>query len=151
VEPFVDTGAEAPAANLASNVEDLAKFVSLQFRDGRSGGAQVLQGSTLREMQRVQWLRPDRLRGRGLGLAIRRVDDQVRIGHTGSLPGHRTQIEIAPAQKLGVIVLTNAEDGDPFRYIDQAFVLLNPAVANAVAPAYTPKDRKSGVQGKRDA
>ncbi len=139
VEPFVDTGAEAPAANLASNVEDLAKFVSLQFRDGPRGGAQVLQGSTLREMQRVQWLRPDWRRGWGLGFSIRRVDDQVRIGHTGSLPGHRTQIEIAPAQKLGVIVLTNAEDGDPFRYIDQAFVLLNPAVAKAVAPPDTPK------------
>jgi len=137
VEPFVDTGAEAPAANLASNVEDLAKFVSLQFRDGPRGGAQVLQGSTLREMQRVQWLRPDWRRGWGLGFSIRRVDDQVRIGHIGSLPGHRTQIEIAPAQKLGVIVLTNAEDGDPFRYIDQAFALLNPAVAKAVAPPDT--------------
>src|SRR5207253_6552822 len=99
------------------------------FREGPSGGAQVLQGSTLREMQRVQWLRPDWRRGWALGFWIRRVDDQVRIGHTGSLPGHRTQIEIAPAQKLGVIVLTNADDGDPFRYNDQAFVLLNPAVA----------------------
>jgi len=39
----------------------------------------------------------------------------VRISHVGSLPGHRTEIEIAPAQKLGVIVLTNANDGDPFR------------------------------------
>ena len=86
VEPFVDTGAEAPAANLASNVEDLARFVSLQFREGPSGGAQVLQGSTLREMQRVQWLRPDWRRGWALGFWIRRVDDQVRIGHTGSLP-----------------------------------------------------------------
>src|SRR3989440_4323102 len=119
----------------SSNIEDLAKFLSLQFRDGPSGGAQVLQGSTLREMQRVQWLRPDWRRGWALGFWIRRVDDQVRIGHAGSLPGHRTQIEIAPAQKLGVIVLTNADDGDPFRYIDEAFLLLNPAVAKAVGPA----------------
>ena len=139
VEPYVDIGAEAPAGNLASNVEDLAKFVSLQFRDGPSGGAQVLQGSTLHEMHRVQWLRPDWRSGWALGFSIRRVDDQVRVGHTGSLPGHRTQIEIAPAQKLGVIVLTNANDGDLFRYNDQAFVLLNPAVAKAVAPPDTPK------------
>src|SRR5438132_11435281 len=88
-------------------------------------------------MQRVQRLRPDWRRGWALGFWIRRVDDQVRIGHTGSLPGHRTQIEIAPVQKLGVIVLTNTNDGDPFRYIDQAFVLLNPAVAKAVAPPDT--------------
>ena len=29
VEPFVDMGAESPAANMASNVEDLAKFLAL--------------------------------------------------------------------------------------------------------------------------
>jgi len=139
VEPYVDIGAEAPAGNLASNVEDLAKFVSLQFRDGPSGGAQVLQGSTLREMQRVQWLRSNWRSGWGLGFMIRRVDDQVRIGHGGALPGHRTWIEVAPAQKLGVILLTNANDGDPERYVDQAFVLLNPAVAKAVAPPDAPK------------
>ena len=138
VEPFVDIGAEAPAGNLASNVEDLAKFISLQLRDGPSGGAQVLRGSTLREMQRVQWLRPDWRSGWGLGFSIRRVDDQVRIGHVGSLPGHRTEIEIAPAQKLGVIVLTNANDGEPFRYVDEAFVLLNSAVAKAVAQPDAP-------------
>jgi CubicO group peptidase (beta-lactamase class C family) len=139
VEPFVDIGAEAPAGSMASNVEDLAKFISLQFRHGPSGGAQILHGSTLREMHRVQWLRPDWRSGWGLGFSIRRVDDQVRVGHGGSLPGHRTQIEIAPAQKLGVIVLTNANDGDPLRYVDQAFTLLNSAVAKAVAPPDPPR------------
>src|SRR5438034_3355369 len=139
VEPFVDIGAESPAGNLASSVEDLAKFVSLQLRDGPAGGRQILRGSTLREMHRVQWLRPDWQSGWGLGFSVRRAGDEVRIGHGGSLPGQRTQIEIAPAQKLGVIVLTNANDGDPFRYNDQAFVLLNPAVAKAVAPPDTPK------------
>jgi hypothetical protein len=139
VEPFVDIGAESPAGNLASNVEDLAKFVSLQFRDGLAGGSQILQGSTVREMHRVQWLRPDWQSGWGLGFSVRRVRDQVRIGHAGSLPGHRTQIEFAPAQKLGVIVLTNANDGSPLRYIDQAFRLLGPAVTKAVATPEKPR------------
>jgi D-alanyl-D-alanine carboxypeptidase len=139
VEPFVDMGAESPAASLASNVEDLAKFVSLQFRDGAAGGPQILRGSTLREMHRVQWLRPDWQSGWGLGFSVRRVGDQVRIGHPGSLPGHRTRIEIAPAQKLGVIVLANANDGDPLPYIDQGFRLVGPAVAKAVAAPETPR------------
>jgi D-alanyl-D-alanine carboxypeptidase len=138
VEPFVDMGAESPAANLASSVEDLAKFVSLQFRDRPVGGPQVLQGSTLREMQRVQWLRPDWQSGWGLGFSIRRVGDQVRIGHPGNLPGYLTRLEIVPAQKLGVIVLTNANDGDPLRYVDQAFTLVGPTVARAVAAPPTP-------------
>ncbi|PYQ08366.1 MAG: serine hydrolase [Acidobacteria bacterium] len=139
VEPFVDIGAESPAGSLASNVEDLAKFVALQLRDGPAGGRQVLRGSTLREMHRVQWLRPDWQSGWGLGFSVRRVGDQVRIGHGGSLPGQRTQIEIAPAQKLGVIVLTNANDGDPLRYVNQAFTLLSPAAAKVMTVPETPK------------
>ena len=131
VEPFVDIEAERPAGNLASNVEDLAKFVSLQLRDGEPGGAQILKGSTLREMHRVHWLRPDWKSGWGLGFSVRRVDKQTRVGHGGSLPGHRTQVEIAPKLKLGVIVLTNANDGEPQRYVDQAFTLLTPVVTHA--------------------
>ncbi len=138
-EPFVDIGAESPAGNLASNVDDLAKLVSLQLREGPAGGNQILRGSTLREMHRVQWLRPDWQSGWGLGFSVRRVGDEVRVGHGGSLPGHRTQIEIAVAQRLGVIVLTNADDGDPLRYVNQAFTLLSPAVAKAVTPPDMPK------------
>jgi CubicO group peptidase (beta-lactamase class C family) len=134
VEPFVDIGAESPAGSLASNVEDLARFASLQFRDGPAGGAQILKGSTLREMHRVHWLRPDWQSGWGLGFAVRRVGNQVRIGHGGSLPGHRCQVELAPVEKLAVIVLTNANDGDPLRYVNQAFTLVGPAVAHATAP-----------------
>jgi D-alanyl-D-alanine carboxypeptidase len=134
VRPFVDIEAERPAGNIASNVEDLARFVSLQMRDGSQGGARVLKGSTLREMHRVQWLRKDWTGGWGLGFGVRRFGEQVRIFHGGSLPGHRTQIELAPAEKLGAIVLTNADDGDPGRYIDQAFTLLTPAVKRTTEP-----------------
>ena len=139
VEPFLDIEAERPAGSLASTVEDLARFASLQFRDGLAGGAQILKGSTLREMHRIQWMRPDWRSGWGLGFSVRRVGEQVRVGHGGSLPGHLTRIEIAPADKLAVIVLTNANDGDPGRYVDQAFALLTPAVAKATAaPKVTP-------------
>jgi CubicO group peptidase (beta-lactamase class C family) len=138
VEPFLDIEGERPAGSLASTVEDLARFASLQFRDGPVGGAQILKGSTLREMHRIQWLRPDWRSGWGLGFSVRRVGDQVRIGHGGSLPGHMTRLEIAPAEKLAVIVLTNANDGDPGRYVDQAFTLLTPAVVKATAVSKTP-------------
>ncbi len=139
VEPFVDIGAERPAGNLASTVEDLAKFAALQLRDKPAGGSQVLKGATLREMHRIHWLWPDWKGGYGLGFRVRRVGEQTRVGHGGSLPGHRTDLEIAPASKLAVIVLTNANDGDPVKYIDQAFSLLNPAVTRATAPASSAK------------
>ena len=137
VEPFVDIEAERPAGNLASSVEDLAKFVSLQFSDNPSGESGVLRGSTLREMHRVQWLRPDWQSGWCLGFSIRRVGEQTRVGHGGSLPGHRTMVEIAPDIKLGVIVLTNANDGDPGLYLNRAFEIVGPAITRATKPPET--------------
>lgn len=137
VEPFVDIQAERPAGNLASNVEDLSRFISLQFRDKPAGSDQILSGRTLRQMHRIHWLRSDWKSGWGLGFSVRRVGEQVRAGHGGSLPGHRTKIEFAPAEKLGVIVLTNANDGDPVRYVNQAFTLVGPALARATAKAKT--------------
>jgi len=84
---FVDLGWLGPAGGLASTVDDLAKFVSLQFRDRVAGGPQILKGSTLREMRRPQWLRPDWQSGQGLGFALRRSDGALRGGHGGLLPG----------------------------------------------------------------
>ncbi len=130
-EEFVDAKGLSPAASLASTVEDLARFAALQFREGPASGEQILKSSTLREMHRIQWLRPDWRSGQGLGFAIRRVEEQVRIGHGGSVPGHRTHIEFAPGQKFAVIVLTNANDGDPLRYLNQAYSIVGPAVARA--------------------
>jgi hypothetical protein len=82
-------------------------------------------------MHRIQWLRPDWQSGQGLGFSIRQVAGQVRIGHGGSVPGHRTQVEIAPEDKMAVIVLTNANDGDPMRYVNQAWTILGPVVKRA--------------------
>ena len=67
LEPFFSGNYMLAASNLASTVEDLAKYVSLQFRRGPAGGAQILKGTTLAEMQRVQWLQPDWKSGWGLG------------------------------------------------------------------------------------
>jgi D-alanyl-D-alanine carboxypeptidase len=147
VMPFVDIAAERPAGNLASSVEDLAEFVALQFREEPAGGKQILKGSTLEEMHRVHWLKPDWQSGWGLGFSVRRVGSQVRIGHGGSLPGHRTQIEFVVAEKLGLILLTNANDGEPLRYVNQAFALLSPAfaklaAASKAAPAADPSWEK---------
>src|SRR5579859_241168 len=52
-EDFINFGGYTPAAGFVSSVDDLAKLVELQFRDGKAGGAQILSGPSLREMQRV--------------------------------------------------------------------------------------------------
>ena len=137
VEPFFNGAYMIPASNLASTVEDLAKYASLQFRTGPAGGAQILKGSTLAEMQRIHWLQPDWKSGWGLGWGISRRDDLTRVGHGGSVPGHRTQISFAPAEKFAVIALTNSEDGRQSLYVNQAYAIVRPAIAKAVAAEAT--------------
>ncbi len=133
VESFFDKKAMAPSGNMASTVEDLARFISLQFRDGPAGDPQILKGSTLREMHRVHWLAPSWNSGWGLGWSVVNEDGQVRIAHGGSVPGYKTYISAAPADKFGVIVLTNAEDGNPGSYAKNAWTIIAPAVNKATA------------------
>lgn len=156
-QQFSDWSGLTPAANMASTVEDLAKFASLQLRDEPAAKATVLAGSSLREMHRVQWLRPDWRSGQGLGFAIRRVDDRVQVGHGGSTSGFRTQIQVRPSDKMAVIVLTNADDGDPGRYVDQAFRIVGPAIRSATEERKAPATadptwtRYVGRYGREDA
>ncbi len=131
--PFTDAKGITPAANMATSVEDLARFGMLQFRDGPREGSQILKGSTLREMHRVHWLQPDWTLGWGWGFNIQRLDGRTYIGHGGSVKGYRTQIRIDVDAKIAVIVLTNADDGDPVMYVEKAFQWVAPAVMEAVA------------------
>lgn len=132
--PFMNTKGITPAAGLSSNVEDLAKFVMLQFRDGKAGGNQILKGSTLREMHRLQWIEPDWESGQGLGFAILRQGKRTLVGHGGALAGYRTLVQFSPEDKIGVIILTNSDDGNPGQYSRQFFELVAPEIAKAVAP-----------------
>lgn len=134
LSPHVDCRGITPAANMASTVEDLARFAMLQLRDEPVGDTQILRGSTLREMQRIHWLQPDWQAGWGLGFYIWRKQDKTYVGHGGALQGYRTEFQICPADKLFVIVLTNADDGNPLKYVERAFQWVAPAILKAVEP-----------------
>ena len=141
---FTDCAAISPAANMSSMVEDLARFAALQFRDGAAGGPQILAGSSLREMQRIHWLNPNWQSGWGLGFAIERAGERTLIGHAGALPGYRTKLSSCVEQKIAVIVLTNADDGTPDKYVDQAWSTVAPAITRVAAappPAAKPTDQ----------
>lgn len=60
---------------------------------------------------------------------VRHVDGLVRVGHNGITPGHTANMEFIPALKLGVVVCTNSNEGDPTAYVDYALQLLSPIVA----------------------
>lgn len=117
--PFTECNGITPAANLATTVMDLAKFAMLQFREDDEDG--VLKGETLREMHRVHWLDPKWTMGWGLGFSITRLKDKTYHGHGGAVKGYRTNLRISLEDKMAFIVFTNADDGDPVKYVDKAF------------------------------
>ncbi len=138
VMDFTDSKGLTPAANMSSTVEDLARFISLQFRDGKPGGAQILKGSTLKEMQRVHWLNSSWKSGRGLGFSISQQGSRTLVGHGGWVAGYRTQILFCPDEKIGVVVMSNAEDGSPSMFANRVFDVVAPAITKAVTPSKTP-------------
>jgi D-alanyl-D-alanine carboxypeptidase len=135
--PFIDARGLGPATGITSNVEDMAKFVSLQFRSGRVGGNQILSTGALREMHRVRVLENDWTRGNAIGFAVNRERDKVYVGHGGSYPGYKTQTLIDLDGKVGVIVLANEDDGNPSPMATHLMHTVGQAVAKAGAP--TPK------------
>jgi CubicO group peptidase (beta-lactamase class C family) len=132
--PHTDTRGLTPAANITTSARDLARFAMLQFRGGPAGGAQILRGSTLREMHRIHWLQPDWKAGWGLGFHVWRESDRTYVGHGGRLRGYRTVLQLCPAERVGVIVLTNADDALPLTYAAKAFQWVTPEILRAVAP-----------------
>lgn len=146
VRPFTDTRGIAPAAGLASTVEDLAKFAALQFRDGPAKGGQILKGSTMREMHRVHWLMPDWKSGRGLGFHIVHREDGDLVGHGGWVAGYQTAVYFRPKDKIAVVAMINADDGLPYpgspdSVVDRAFKWVAPAIARVTASAKEEKPR----------
>jgi CubicO group peptidase (beta-lactamase class C family) len=131
VEPFTDMAAMVSAGNMASTIVDLSKFLSLQFQEEALEENHILKCSTLKEMRRVHWLRPDWKSGRGLGWGIYHIKNQVKISHTGYVPGHTSSISAIPEDKFGVVVLTNAGDGGPSRIAEQAWNIVAPIVKKA--------------------
>lgn len=125
--PTLDWNARGfrPAGGMYSTVEDITKFIAMQFRDQLTEEDQVLGSSTIREMQMPVSVTPDFETGFGIGWGIRRVSGCKVIGHSGGLPGYTTNISLVPSLKLAVIVFTNT-DTNPVEISTKALELLIP-------------------------
>ncbi len=130
--PFFTINAVAPAAGYASDVSDLARFASWQFRLLASGGTEVLKATTLREMQRIHWAEPDFEMLWGLGFHIWRSGDKTFVGHDGSCPGFRTALLISRTDKIATVFLANAQSLDSQDWAQKLYDIVAPAVAAAV-------------------
>lgn len=143
--PFFTARGIAPAAGYASNVEDLARFASWQFRVlDRKAGEEVLKSNTLREMQRIHWVDPNFETMWGLGFSVWRNDGKTFVGHGGSCPGYRTHLLLKPDEKLAAIFLANAQGVNASDFAQRMYEILAPAIKEAT------KDLKSSNKKQDD-
>ncbi len=116
---FVDN--IAPAGGIASNVADLAKWLVCRLDSGRYAGGRLFSEGQAREMWSGQTILPiadpppplallrPSFSEYGLGWRLRDYRGRKIVSHTGGLAGMSSQITLVPAEKLGIVILTNSE------------------------------------------
>ncbi len=108
-EAVQQTGLMAPAGELWSTVDDLARWAAF-LAGGRDG---VLAEATVAEMRvpaaPAEASEPGA--GYGLGIQITRHHGRTLIGHTGSMPGFLATVWVDVEERLGAVALANATSG----------------------------------------
>ncbi|MEM9989426.1 MAG: serine hydrolase [Pseudomonadota bacterium] len=150
VKPFYTKGVTA-SAGFTSSVNDLAKFISWQFKLLDEKDQNILDVNTLREMHQVQWTDPDFETTRGLGFSVTKIGDKMMHGHGGGCPGYITYISLSPEEKLGVIVLTNASDGPAYSLLKDIVISMRTALEKATDSSREKSANYAAYEGNYEA
>ena len=114
------------AGGVNSNITDLAKWVQLLLSQGKLGdNKRLFSESVYNEMTSPQTIIPVNNPGAynthfnayGFGFFLSDVNGYKQVTHTGGLEGMVTQITMIPELRLGIIVLTNQQEGGAFSAI----------------------------------
>lgn len=108
------------ACGLNSSVNDLARWMLLQLSSGEWEGKRVISGQRLQEMWQPNTAQalsaaaiisePTRnFQTYGLGYVLNDWHGRKIVSHSGGLDGMISQLAMVPAEKTGVVVLTNSE------------------------------------------
>ena len=115
-----------PAAGFSSNVQDLGKFASWQFRLRDSTITEILKPSTIKYMQNVHWTNPDWKTTRGLGFVVYKgANGNTWVGHGGSCPGYKSTLQIDLENKRAYSVMINANGTNPKKYVNGINAIIN--------------------------
>lgn len=135
------------AGGIFSNVDDLSKWMLLQLNNGKFGDSlkqQLFSKQNHREMWRVHTVMSadpnprynSHFAGYGLGWFLSDVKGNMKVEHTGGLPGMLSNTVLIPDLNLGVVILTNTSDDGG---------ALFSAVANAITDDYLGLDNFNWV------
>jgi len=131
-----------PAGGINSCAADMAKWVQLQLNHGKFVDR---DGRLFSEQQSLEMWSPQTIlpitnppapllglkanfADYALGWALRDYHGRKLVGHTGGVAGFVSRVMLVPEENLGVVVLTNAEEGGAFdsvlyRVLDHYFGL----------------------------
>lgn len=114
------------AAGLYASVNDLSQWLIVQMNKGKYGtNQQLFSEKQWKEMWTPQTIQPlpnpypyiSNFRNYGLGWRLEDINGHLQVSHTGGLDGIVTQSIMIPDVKLGIIVLTNQQNGAAFNVI----------------------------------
>ncbi|WP_344241556.1 serine hydrolase domain-containing protein [Kribbella hippodromi] len=108
-EPAYDSGAMAPAGQLWSTIEDLARYAAFWI----DPVTDVLSRDSVEEMAAPVASDPQEglTASYGLGLRLIADDPHLLIGHTGSMPGFLAGLFVDRDRRVGAVTLGNATYG----------------------------------------
>src|SRR5229473_1025434 len=125
---FINLDNAGPAGSINSSVAEMAKWVALQLNRGKlpNSDARLFSERQSREMWSAQTILPagerpgplsalsSKFADYGLGWGLRDYHGRKLVGHTGGVAGFVSRVMLVPEEKLGVVILTNAEEGFAF-------------------------------------
>jgi CubicO group peptidase (beta-lactamase class C family) len=110
------------AGSINSSVQDIAQWMLLQLGEGTYEGLQLLSDSVVKEMHTPQTIvrrsKDDEemfpqthFSAYGLGWRLMDYRGRYIVRHGGALDGMRTHVLLVPEEELGVVAITNVNDG----------------------------------------
>lgn len=110
------------AGGILSNVDDMSKWVLMQLNKGKYGeglNKKLFSEERQREMWTIHTVTEanpsvrynSHFSGYGLGWFLSDIKGNMMVEHTGGLPGMLSKVSMIPDLKLGIIILTNTENG----------------------------------------
>ena len=117
-----------PAGSINSCATDMAKWVLLQLNHGKflDREGRLFSEQQSKEMWTAQTILPigtppaplaglkSNFADYALGWGLRDYHGRKLVGHTGGVGGFVSRVMLVPEENLGVVILTNAEEGGAF-------------------------------------
>ena len=117
-----DIGMGSAAGGIYSNVTDMSKWMIMRLNKGKYGidlKSSIFSLKNHNEMWRIHTVTEtnpnprynSHFSGYGLGWGLSDAKGNLKVSHTGGLPGMLSIVTMYPDLNLGIVILTNTENG----------------------------------------